>query len=103
MVLRTVTPAPAAPAKDERGSSERLEIALHTTWEMESVGEALIAASQGFPSADLVIRSLSIRVRELARIAMSALDDEEESVVEIRARLTGRHSTVGYVAEASHG
>jgi len=49
---------------------------------------------------DLFIRGLSIRVKELACVVMSALFDDLDPVVEIQARLTGQREED---AEASHG
>lgn len=75
------------------GSEERIRVALEASWKMESIADALIEASQGLDASDLAIRGLSIRVKGLANVAMSALGDDAEPIAEIRKRLTGQPCT----------
>ena len=77
-----------SPSETNPCSRERVLLALDAAGELESIGNELIAHAQNLAS-DFFIRGLSIRVKELACVVMSALFDDLDPVVEIQARLTG--------------
>jgi len=87
------------PTEIDPVSRERVLLALEAAGELESIGNVLVAHAQNLVT-DLFIRGLSIRVKELACVVMSALFDDLDPVVEIQARLTGQREED---AEASHG
>ena len=67
----------------------RRMLALEAAWEIESAAIAMADRSPDLDAGDLVFRSLSLRVRDLSRIIMSALDDEVESVTTLKRKLAG--------------
>lgn len=73
-------------------NGERHMLALEASWELECLGDALINAAQGLEAHDLAIRSMSIRVRQLAQVVMSALGDDLMGTAELRAQLTGERT-----------
>lgn len=73
--------------------SERGRLALMASWEIESAADALVDHCAGIEAEHLVVRSLSLRVRELSHVIMSALGDKMESLESIEATLLGRRLT----------
>ena len=72
---------------------QRADVALDAVGEIEALAVALIqrvasASSADDPTESLVLRGMGMRVRELSRIAMTALGEPDSGIDALRARLT---------------
>jgi len=83
----------------ELESSERRRIALDASFEIEGLSNLLVNAAQDAAGEDLWMRGVSIRLRSLSQVIMSALGDELDTVEAMRPRVTGLRAE----AEAHHG
>lgn len=69
-------------------SVERRLVALECTWEIEVLCKQLrIVVTPNEDQEHLVVRGISARIEDLARIVMSALGDELETTTDLAARL----------------
>lgn len=56
--------------------SERVCLALQALWEIESLARAVCLRSDELEASDLWIRGIVVRLRDLASVGMTALDDD---------------------------
>lgn len=78
---------------------ERVSLAVEAAWELESISDAIIDTAAKLNVDALSIRGMAIRVRTLACVVMSALDDDLETSSSIRSKLSGKRAEA---TEASH-
>jgi hypothetical protein len=63
-------------------TSERVDVALRATWEIEALMNAIISQNTDEMNG-ILIRGLAIRAKQLNNAAMSALDDEDHDMAEL--------------------
>ncbi|TXH01075.1 MAG: hypothetical protein E6R09_07330 [Rhodocyclaceae bacterium] len=68
-------------------SNRRRDVALEAAWELEELAVALACWMPRSENA-LAVRGIAVRVRDLARISMSALSDTSDSTDDLLLRLT---------------
>lgn len=72
-------------------------LALQAAWEIEALADAALALmAAGSDGADLAVRGIAIRVRDLAGASMTALDDNQADLGDV-------HRTVYGTARAAEG
>lgn len=55
---------------------QRVRLALEALWEIESLARAVCLRSDELEASDLWIRGIVVRLRDLASVGMTALNDE---------------------------
>ncbi len=79
---------------DTNSIEQRADVALDAVYEIEALSITLLerVASDpqaGDPMQSLVLRGMGMRMRELSRIAMTALSESNCGIDALRARVTG--------------
>lgn len=78
------------PALDQFPSRGRTDLAVEAAWEIESISNQWIKASNELEVSDLALRGMSIRAKQLAHLVMGALGDDVADEADLLEKLPGR-------------